>query len=159
DLGELRFGNLIRGNRHPVGRGLQREARRRTFDDQSRQDPSAGRLDNRHPEVLPDFGTRVEQVRENVIQVRAVGAAEVRADLPSFAKQNMTLLTRLAVDQATVGKISTTQKRLREERLVLRNLLLLLGRSAADVAPDASQAVGHLAVTEGEELPRDVRRQ
>ncbi len=49
--------------------------------------------------VLADQGTRVEDVREQVIEVRPVRARQVRPDLAADAKEGVALLADLGEDR------------------------------------------------------------
>ena len=60
-------------------------------------DSAVVQREDRHAIVLADNGRWIEDVLQDVIEVRAIGAGDVGADLASFAEQDVTGRARLRV--------------------------------------------------------------
>ena len=95
--------------REEFGLGLEGDGSVGSRADQAVEDAAVDHGDDRHTEVGRDGGAGIDDVFEQVIEVRAAGAGEVRADVGALAVEPVADGARLREDSAAgalVGSMS-----------------------------------------------------
>ena len=99
--------------------------------------PSVGG-DDRGLILLGDHGAGVEDVRQQVVEVGAVGAGEVGADLAADAEEGVALLAGLGEDGPAERQVGPAGVGLRQRRLVAGRSSLALSGGVSRTMPQTS---------------------
>ena len=123
---------------------------------ESIEHPSVGERDDRHPVVAVHHAAGVDDVLEQVVDVRAVAAGEVGADRLTRPEELVAPATRLVVDRPAPGRVGHRQHGRLQRFLERVDPLPLLRRRLGDAAPVALDAGVECGIAERTDLPQVV---
>src|SRR5207248_7111208 len=108
--------------------------------------------------LVPDDGVRVHDIFQEVIQIRTLGAGQLRTDPPTFAEQRMTRGAG-AVEQSPAARSVGGLQRFRGDQFLVAGDK---GGFVLGYGTDAAQGGGHqrwdARVFQRQDLPRAKRR-
>src|SRR5262249_43568481 len=124
--------------------------------DDAGDDAPLFRLDDAGGILLRHDRRRINDVRQQIVEVGAIGTGQLGADLAAAVEQRVTLLARLGEDRPSQRQVVRRRGPRLDELLQVRNEAGLVLRCLADGAPDGANLLVDVVVLQVAQLPDKV---